>query len=162
MIQIIPYQKADEQQVIDLILDIQQNEFQVPITINEQQDLLDVKNFYCKKNGNFWVAKIKDEVIGTIGLIDISNGKSALRKMFLKATYRGKEFGIGQKLLDVLIEWCMEKGIDEIYLGTRDQLTAAIKFYLRNGFLEVEKTMLPQSFPVMEVDNRFFILKLGY
>ncbi len=34
-------------------LHIQQNEFKVPITINEQPDLMDIENFY-QKDGNFW------------------------------------------------------------------------------------------------------------
>ena len=158
MIAIEVYKDEYQAQVIELILDIQQNEFKVPITINDQPDLLDVKNFYCKNNGNFWVAKNGDEIIGTVALIDTGNHQSALRKMFLKTAWRGKEFGIGQQLLDVLISWCKEKTINEIYLGTRDQLEAAMRFYLRNGFTEVAVDTLPESFPRMAVDNRFFKL----
>ena len=54
-----------QQQVIDLILDIQQNEFQVPITLNDQQDLLNIPNFYQNGKGNFWIALNEDKVVGT-------------------------------------------------------------------------------------------------
>jgi N-acetylglutamate synthase-like GNAT family acetyltransferase len=147
-----------QQEVIDLILNIQQNEFNVPVTIKDQPDLLDVENFYCKNNGNFWIALENDKVIGTIALIDIDNKQSCLRKMFVHKDFRGKEKGTGQLLLDALINWCREKNIKEVYLGTIDTMLAAHKFYTRNGFIEIDKTQLPATFQVMKVDNKFFKL----
>ena len=152
------YDKKYQQQVIDLILNIQQNEFNVPVTIKDQPDLLNIENFYCVKNGNFWVALEDDEVIGTIALIDIDNNQSCLRKMFVHKDFRGKEKGVGQLLLDALIDWCKEKNIKEVYLGTIDTMIAAHKFYIRNGFVEIDKSRLPGTFPVMKVDNKFFKL----
>ncbi len=158
--QIEVYRDDYSQAVIDLILNIQQNEFSVPVTIADQPDLLDVKNVYCKGKGNFWIAIDNHVLVGTIALIDIGNGQSALRKMFVHASYRGKEKGLGQRLLDHVIEWCRATGIHEIYLGTFDRLHAAQKFYLKNGFVAVDKQSLPASFPLMQVDNRFFKLSL--
>ena len=42
--------KAD---IAALILNIQNNEFNVPVTLADQPDLLDIENFYFKKKGNF-------------------------------------------------------------------------------------------------------------
>ena len=158
--QVSVYSKQDEQAVIDLILDIQQNEFGVPVTIADQPDLLAVEDFYFKGHGHFWVIRENERVAGTIALIDIGSRQSALRKMFVHKDYRGKEKGLGQQLLNHVIAWCKEKGIDEIYLGTFESLLAAQKFYIKNGFVAVEKQSLPASFPVMQVDNRFFKLCL--
>lgn len=47
------YSPEYQEQVINLILDIQQNEFDVPITIEEQPDLLTIPDFYQKGKGNF-------------------------------------------------------------------------------------------------------------
>ena len=152
------YNKKYQQQVIDLILNIQQNEFHVPVTIKDQPDLLDVENFYCSKNGNFWVALENDDIIGTIALIDIDNNQSCLRKMFVHKDHRGKEKRVGQSLFDTLINYCRCKGIIEVYLGTIDTMLAAHKFYIRNGFVEIDKSQLPATFPVMKVDNKFFKL----
>jgi N-acetylglutamate synthase-like GNAT family acetyltransferase len=152
------YKENYKEGIVELILDIQQNEFHVPVTINDQPDLLDISTFYCKDNGNFWVAKDNDKVIGTIAQVDTGNSQSALRKMFVKKSYRGKEYGVGQLLLDTLIVWCREKGTREVYLGTIDVMKAAHKFYIRNGFVEIEKHQLPINFPVMKVDNKFFKL----
>jgi GNAT superfamily N-acetyltransferase len=158
--EITVYTKEFEQQVIEFILNIQQNEFGVPVTIADQPDLLDVENFYCKGKGNFWIATDNKKLIGSIALIDTGNRQSALRKMFVHKDYRGKDKGMGQQLLDHVIGWCRQKGIDEIYLGTFDKLLAAQKFYLKNGFVEVEKQSLPASFPLMQVDNMFFKLRI--
>ncbi len=154
------YKKEYSAEVIDLILNIQQNEFGVPVTLADQPDLLNVENFYCRDNGNFWIATENGKLIGTIALIDIGNRQSALRKMFVHKDYRGKETGAGQQLLDYVINWCKQKGIDEIYLGTFDKLKAAQRFYLKNRFIEVEKQMLPPAFPIMQVDNMFFKLRI--
>ncbi|MFT3936115.1 MAG: GNAT family N-acetyltransferase [Chitinophagaceae bacterium] len=158
--QIQLYSKKYEQDVIDLILPIQQKEFGVPVTIADQPDLLDVENFYCKDAGNFWVAIDNNEVVGSIALIDIGNKQSALRKMFVRKDYRGKETGLGQKLLDHVIEWCHQKDIQEIYLGTFNKLEAAQRFYVKNGFTAIEKSNLPANFPIMPVDDRFFKLRM--
>jgi len=158
--QIEVYRKEYAQAVIDLILDIQQNEFSVPVTIADQPDLLDVENVYCKGKGNFWIAIENNMLIGTVALIDIGNGQSALRKMFVHADYRGKEKRTGQRLLDHVIEWCRANEINEIYLGTFNRLEAAQRFYLKNGFVAADKQSLPASFPVMQVDNMFFKLRL--
>ncbi len=107
---------------------------------------------------NFWVAIDNTKVVGTIALIDIGNRQVCLRKMFVHKEYRGGSRGVALLLLDRSIEWCREKGIGEIYLGTIDILTAAQKFYLKHGFMVVDKTSLPENFPLMLVDNLFFKL----
>lgn len=156
MITIQPFENQDTEQIVNLILNIQQNEFQVPITINEQQDLLDIPNFYQQKKGNFWVAKHENEVVGTIALIDCGENIGAIRKMFVKKEFRGKEHGIAQKLLDILVESAQENQITNVYLGTLERLQAAIRFYERNGFTLIEKQNLPSVFPIMPVDTHFF------
>ncbi|MGZ8559687.1 MAG: GNAT family N-acetyltransferase, partial [Chitinophagaceae bacterium] len=63
------YQEKYKAAIAQLILDIQQNEFNVPVTISDQPDLLDIEDFYFRKDGNFWVAVENERVIGTIALI---------------------------------------------------------------------------------------------
>ena len=134
MIQIRSFQSQDTEQIVNLILTIQQVEFQVPITIQDQPDLLEIPNFYQQGNGNFWVAVQGDEVVGTIALIDCGRPIGAIRKMFVKKEFRGKELGIAQKLLDTLTTKAQEAQMQHLYLGTIERLQAAIRFYERNGF----------------------------
>ncbi|MCG8637024.1 MAG: GNAT family N-acetyltransferase, partial [Desulfobacterales bacterium] len=80
----------------------------------------------------------------------------ALRKMFVKAAFRGREQGVADMLLSVLLDWCGTRGFRDIFLGTTEKFLAAHRFYEKNGFSEVAKGALPARFPVMEVDTRFY------
>lgn len=152
---------AETEQIIDLILTIQQQEFNIPITAADQPDLSEIDQFYKVPGGEFWIAKDQDQVIGSIALINIGDGIGVIRKMFVHKDYRGKEKGIAQKLLDTLIDYASAIGINAIYLGTVEKLQAAIRFYERNGFIPIEKANLPASMPLMKLDTHFFVLHLN-
>ena len=155
-ITISEYTGAYKSQVAELIVGIQQNEFHIPITIEQQPDLNDITGFYQQAKGNFWLALADDRVIGTIALLDIGNEQGALRKMFVEAEYRGKQYGTGQMLLDSLFAHAQEKGLREILLGTTEKFIAAHRFYEKNNFTAISKNDLPKVFPVMQVDTKFY------
>jgi len=158
MIKIVPFTAEHAAGVVSVILPIQQSEFGVPITLDAQPDLLDIAGFYQRNCGNFWVAIHGEDVVGTIGLLDIGNRQAALRKMFVAAAYRGAAQGVAKQLLDELLVWSAKQGITEILLGTTDKFVAAHRFYEKNGFSEVQRASLPQTFPVMAVDSKFYRL----
>ena len=164
-IRILPYDPLNQQGVIDTILPIQQIEFKVPVTLADQPDLLDIPAFYQSGNGNFWVALADGcgtgEVVGTIALRDFGNGQGALRKMFVKAPYRGPQYSVAAQLLDALQDWSGQRGIREIYLGTVPALRAAHRFYEKNGFTLIEAAQLPSTFPRMAVDTVFYLKHLA-
>ncbi|GGB82941.1 GNAT family N-acetyltransferase [Dyadobacter sediminis] len=160
MIQIIPFHKDFQNQIVDLILNIQQIEFQIPITAGEQPDLFIVDEFYRKNGGQFWLAIHKGQVVGSIALIRIGNHAGVIRKMFVQKEFRGKEFRIAQLLFDTLEDYCVTSGIRTLYLGTIDRLSAAIRFYEKNGFEKISKEALPEDFPLMPVDNVFCRLNI--
>lgn len=158
-IHIVEYNNDYQVQVIGHILGIQTKEFNVPVTLKDQPDLENISSFYQHGNGNFWVALLDGEVIGTIALIDIGNSQTALRKMFVAKDYRGKDKGISKQLLCTVLDWCKLKNIKEIYLGTVSILHAAHRFYEKNGFDEIAKMELPANFPIMEVDTKFYVYR---
>lgn len=159
--QIRHYELADADAVRDLVLSIQQEEFGMDITSDDQPDLVDIPAFYQGGAGIFWVAIEDGELVGTIGLLDIGNAQGTLRKMFVKAAFRGGERQVAARLLDVLVEWARSRGLGEIYLGTTAWFHAAQRFYLRQGFVEIPQDALPAAFPVMKVDSRFFRLDIA-
>jgi GNAT superfamily N-acetyltransferase len=161
VIEVIPFSPTHLAGVIDVILPIQQVEFGVSITVEDQPDLLDIPGFYQQGSGNFWVAVSGGEVVGTIALRDIGNHQGALRKMFVKPAYRGKEQGVARRLLDELISSATRTGVRDLFLGTIDEFVAAHRFYERNGFVQVPATDLPEAFPFMGVDTRFYHRRLG-
>ncbi len=147
---------AWQARVADMIVHIQQEEYRIPITREQQPDLQDIRGFYQHGNGNFWIAYMGEQVVGTIALLDIGEQQVALRKMFVHQDYRGKAWGVSHALLTQAIEWARERGVQDIYLGTTPQFKAAHRFYEKNGFAEVDQESLPESFPVMQVDKKFY------
>lgn len=150
------YNSADNQQVLSLILGIQQQEFGVAITAEDQPDLNNIADFYQTGHGNFWVAETAEQVVGTIALLDIGHQQVALRKMFVAEAFRGSEHGVAKMLLMQSHQWAVKQGVTDIYLGTIDVYQAAMRFYEKNAYIQIEKTMLPQGFPLIAVDNVFY------
>jgi N-acetylglutamate synthase-like GNAT family acetyltransferase len=149
-----------QSQVIDHILDIENNEFNMHLTLAMQPDLSNIHAMYQKQKGNFWIALYEGRVIGTTGIYYLNDSAVELRRMFVKESYRGNEFGVGQDLLDSAISWTKENGFKEIFLETTDWLAAASRFYLRNNFTYISIDKLPQNLPVLRSSGKFMNLHL--
>jgi GNAT superfamily N-acetyltransferase len=181
---ILPLSNAHRDVAAALILPIQQVEFNVPITLADQPDLLDLEAAYFRSGGHFWGAFVGEELVGTIGLLApaVSNGRPAhsgtagglpfsgpgaapapfgvIRKMFVKPQFRGKSWGVAQRLLETLIGHARRSGMEHLYLGTIGRMHAAHRFYEKNGFTRIAKDRLPATFPLMAVDDTFYQLSL--
>lgn len=156
MLRIRYFEPKDTQDVAAVILPIQQDEFGIAVTLEDQPDLGNIPQFYQQGCGNFWVAEYDGRIAGTIGLLDIGGKQAALRKMFVAQPFRGREHSVAKLLLDEVFRWSASKAIAEIYLGTTDKFLAAHRFYEKNGFVEIAKPDLPGTFPVMAVDSKFY------
>jgi N-acetylglutamate synthase-like GNAT family acetyltransferase len=148
-------------QILNLILPIQQVEFNVPVTLEGQPDLFDIETYYTATGGGFWGAIHQGELIGSIALISIGHQSGAIRKMFVRKEFRGKEPGIARQLFHVLVNHCKTHNIHHLYLGTVDTLKAAHRFYERNGFQRISKEALPLYFPAMMGENVYYNLQLA-
>lgn len=157
---IINLSNKHSQAIIDIILPIQQDEFGINITLSQQPDLLNIEKFYLKDGGIFLGAIYQERLCGTLALLRFERSLGAIRKMFVTREFRGKNLALADSLMDALIDDCLRKGIEGLYLGTVDVLKAAIRFYQKRGFEQIEEENLPQSFPRMSQDNMFFHLNL--
>ena len=153
-----PFAAADAESVVDLVLTIQREEFGVPITADEQPDLLNVSAYYQRAQGNFWVASDNGRIVGTIGLLDVGDAYGVLRKMFVAAGHRGT--GVAAELLQTCLSWARMARMTDVMLGTTEGMKAAHRFYEKRGFVEVTATSLPSSFPRMRVDTKFYRYRL--
>lgn len=158
-VEIHPLAPGDVAAVRALVLDIQNNEFGVPITLEDQPDLVDPAGYFRTGAGEVWVAGLDGAVVGTIALIDIGAGDGALRKMFVRADARGAEPGVAKALLDALMNHARAQGLRRIFLGTIEQFRAAHRFYEKNGFHLVAAEEVPANFPRMG-DTRFYGIEL--
>lgn len=156
-----PYEPHDLDGIRALIPPIQRQEFDIPITWEDQSDLHDIPAFYRRGKGEFWVAEAEGMVVGTIALIDIGGGDAALRKMFVHRDWRGGARGVAASLLQTLLGHGKARHLHSIYLGTTDKFLAAHRFYEKHGFDRIAVQELPPNFPRMAVDTVFFRLALG-
>lgn len=155
-VEVVVFKDAHKNDVIDLIVAIQQREFAIPISAKDQPDLNAIPTYYQENHGNFWVATLHGAVIGTIALLHIGNNQGALRKMFVDKHFRGSRYNTANLLLTKLFDWAHARHFKEIYLGTTSKFLAAHRFYEKNGFISIDKSDLPGTFPVMEVDVKFY------
>jgi len=161
MVEIAKYEPKDQASAAAMVVEIQNAEFGVPITYEQQPDLVDPAAFFRKGAGEFWVARASGgDVVGTIGLVEFAAGQGALRKMFVRADHRGVAHGIAQRLLDVLLAHARAAGLGAIWLGTTAMFKAAHRFYEKNGFAAVDEADLPAAFPRMKPDTRFYRIAL--
>jgi len=153
---ITPYSDENSDDIIELITTIQIEEFGVATSAERQPDLRDIPGFYQQGCGNFWLARVDGELAGTIAIKDTGDNVCALRKMFVKKEFRGKEQGIAAALMNTLLDWAENRKVKAIYLGTVDVYHAAHRFYEKNGFVEVARHEVPDSVPLMDVDVKYY------
>lgn len=143
-------------QIIEMIENIQKNEFSIPITDEINSCVLKAEEeFYYNHSYNFWYAvNDKGKIIGSIGLKKIDNRFGEIKKFFVAQEYRGK--GVAQKLLNTLRKAALKHKFKVLVLGTVDKLHAAHKFYLKHGFTQMNQKDLPSTFERCPVDTMFF------
>lgn len=153
------FRPGDEAAVVGVILPIQREEFGFSITGADQPDLARIPAWRQAGSGQFWLAELDGQAVGTIALKDIGARAMALRKMVVKPVARGA-VGAAQALLDTALAHARKHGVTAVWLGATEALRAAHRFYEKNGFDPVRAEALPQSFPRMAVDKRFYRLEL--
>jgi len=115
---------------------------------------------------NLWIATINEEVVGSVGIIpyvpDIiklptikTKGKKVaeLKRMYVSPKYLRR--GIASKLYNILEQWCIQNGYDEIILSTSYYQVDAVEFYKKMGFelsqLIISDFKMP-NFPILSKD----------
>ncbi len=89
---------------------------------------------YTDHGGAFWVAAdASGRIIGTAGVFPVDDRTLELRKMYLYPEARGQ--GAARLLLDACLDFARSAGATRIVLDTTHQMTRAIAFYERNGFV---------------------------
>lgn len=102
----------------------------IPDPEDTDADLEDLEGFYSA--GWFVVLESKDGVIGSVGLLPMSEGVVELRKMYLHREWRGR--GLGRGLLEAALAEARHRGARKVVLGTAGVLVEAVELYKRFGF----------------------------
>jgi len=160
MIEIKNYTEPDTKEIITLVLHCQNDGTRPPVTIENQPELLCIREKYIDGGGNFWVAKENGKVAGSIGLMNAGNGFGILKKFFVYEPYRGTPHHLGLQLYNVLLDFAQSHNFKKLILDTPKNSDRAHKFYVKAGFIQIEKEDLPITFDYPYADSDFFILEL--
>lgn len=155
------YVSSLQSQIVDLILHIQNVEYGVNISLDEQPDLLDIEACYFGSGGGFWVAQDNaGRVVGTIALQRYEKNVAVLKKFFVSEAFRGSATGCAMDLFTTLIAFASAQGIETIVLDTPALAVRSHAFYKRNGFRQIDADELPVEYEYVQRNSLLFRLDL--
>ena len=147
------FQKSDSDKVIEFISDIIVNEFKFKLEFDTlDSDILAIDESYNKSNGScFWLAEMvvndddyysnthQQKILGTTAVRNLKQFESTceLKRMYVLRDFR--RLGLGQKLLDIAIDFAKGIGYSRMVLDSSKTLYAARTLYLKNGFVDIPR-----------------------
>ena len=125
MIKIVLYSDKFKEDVINLVLNVYEKEFD--FIGYDRPDIYSIPVTYQKNiNSNFWIALDGEEVVGTVGILGKTDELAYLKRMIVKKEFRQQ--GLGQELLQTAINFAKKHGFKTLYAGTVEENINAIKF----------------------------------
>jgi GNAT superfamily N-acetyltransferase len=110
---------------------------------SEVPDLFQMERRYGGPAGAFWVARLAGEVVGSVGVERLPDGRAELHRLYLDATLRGR--GVGRALVETVLEWCREAGIGRLTLWSDTRFDRAHRLYEGMGFTKTGERELPDD-----------------
>lgn len=111
-------------------------EYQDSVGVVVRDDRLTLQPYLQPPYG-LWLACTDGQVVGCIALRPLSQERGEIKRLYVKPAFRGQ--GLADRLLDALEHGALQLGYRTLYLDTKDDLEAAIRFYQRRGYREVER-----------------------
>ncbi len=92
---------------------------------------------YAGEGSIYYVLILEEEVVGGVGIAPLEGADKEericeLQKMYFLPKLRG--MGLGQKLMDLCLNFAKSKGYKACYIETLTGMDAAKGLYLKNGF----------------------------
>ncbi len=109
----------------------------------EVPDLFDLDRHYGGTRGAFWVARLDGQVVGSVGVERLAEGRAELHRLYLDAGLRGK--GVGRALVEVVLDWCRAKAITQLVLWSDTRFDRAHRLYEGLGFTRTGERELPND-----------------
>jgi GNAT superfamily N-acetyltransferase len=98
----------------------------------EVPDLFDLERHYAGHHGAFWVARLDVQIVGSVGVERLPDGRAELHRLYLDATLRGR--GLGRALVEAVLGWCRDAGIKQLTLWSDTRFDRAHRLYEGLGF----------------------------
>lgn len=110
---------------------------------HDLEQLEDPETYILPNNGHIFFAKLNDQVIGCVAMINMGETGFELAKMAVSPTAQGK--GIGKMLCTAAIDYARQLGVKTIWLESNRVLTPALTMYASVGFREVPSVPTPYA-----------------
>jgi GNAT superfamily N-acetyltransferase len=101
-------------------------------------DLHHIEQVYINTGGEFLVGVCDDEIVAMGALVVVGN-KAEVKRMRVHPDHQRRGFGLA--ILEQLERRARELGYRTIQLETTAQQDSAQRFYLKNGYVESERTV---------------------
>ena len=155
MVEIEEYVQSDEEEIIALVLHCQNDGTRPLVTVDDQPELLHIKEKYIDGGGNFWVAKESGKVVGTICLMNAGNGVIILKKFFVYEPYRSFPHNLGRQLYAIFLDFAQKHNFREIILDTPRNTDRVYRFYEKAGFRKISQEKFPIIYDYLYRDSDF-------
>jgi putative acetyltransferase len=101
----------------------------------EDPELSNMYEAYQFPRSKYFVVEENKKILGGAGISPLKEGDiniCELQKMYFHQTIRGR--GIGQKLIEICLDFALESGYEKCYIETMPNMVNAQKLYLKKGF----------------------------
>lgn len=103
---------------------------------NYDSELEHLEDKYGMPGGRLFLAYFDKQLAGCIGLRKIDDENCEMKRLYVRAEFRGKK--IGEYMAEEIIKIAREIGYSYMLLDTLPFLHSAIKLYERLGFYRIE------------------------
>ncbi len=95
-------------------------------------DIYNIHGAYILKGGQFWVVEENQTIVGVGGFRLASAGVAEIKRIRIKAGYRGR--GFGKALVRLIEAYCRTHGVSKILVDTDERLATAKAMYEHMGY----------------------------
>lgn len=110
---------------------------------HDLEQLEDPETYILPNDGQIFFAKIGDQIVGCVAMVNMGATGFELAKMAVSPTAQGR--GIGKLLCLAAIDYARQAGIKTVWLESNRVLTPALTMYASVGFREVPGVPTPYA-----------------
>jgi len=94
-------------------------------------------NSFSPDKDRIWLAKINDQIVGSIAIVGHSSEEAQLRWFLVHPNYR--RHGLGSELIREALQFCKERQYKILFMWSASELSVARRLYQQAGFRKTEE-----------------------